>query len=86
MFEVLSTNGDTFLGGDDFDNRLVDYICDEFQKQNGIDLRKDPIALQRIRSKAEEAKKELSTQQQVEITRALHRDEPRHQGADPPRA
>ncbi|MBI1360611.1 MAG: molecular chaperone DnaK [Alphaproteobacteria bacterium] len=68
VFEVLSTNGDTFLGGEDFDNRLVDYICDEFQKQNGIDLRKDPMALQRIRSKAEEAKKELSTVQQVDIT------------------
>jgi molecular chaperone DnaK len=67
VFEVLSTNGDTFLGGEDFDNRLVDYFCDEFQKQNGTDLRKDPIALQRIRSKAEEAKKELSTQQQVEV-------------------
>jgi molecular chaperone DnaK len=67
VFEVLSTNGDTFLGGEDFDNRLVDYFCDEFQKQNGVDLRKDPIALQRIRSKAEEAKKELSTQQQVEV-------------------
>ncbi|HVY90405.1 MAG TPA: molecular chaperone DnaK [Hyphomonadaceae bacterium] len=68
VFEVLSTNGDTFLGGEDFDNRLVDYLCDEFQKQSGgVDLRKDPIALQRIRSKAEEAKKELSTQQQVEI-------------------
>src|SRR5215470_5472448 len=66
VFEVLSTNGDTFLGGEDFDNRLVDYICDEFQKSNGIDLRKDPMALQRIRAKAEEAKKELSTQQQVE--------------------
>jgi molecular chaperone DnaK len=68
VFEVLSTNGDTFLGGEDFDNRLVDYICDEFQKQNGIDLRKDPMALQRIRSKAEEAKKELSTVQQVDLT------------------
>ena len=67
VFEVLSTNGDTFLGGEDFDHRLVDYLCDEFQKQNGVDLRKDPIALQRIRSKAEEAKKELSTQQQVEV-------------------
>src|ERR1700749_803525 len=67
-FEVLSTNGDTFLGGEDFDNRLVDYICDEFQKQNGIDLRKDPMALQRIRSKAEEAKKELSTVHQADLT------------------
>ena len=68
VFEVLSTNGDTFLGGEDFDNRLVDYICDEFQKQNGLDLRKDPMALQRIRVKAEDAKKELSTVQQVDIT------------------
>src|SRR5499425_1449556 len=68
VFEVLSTNGDTFLGGEDFDNRLVDYLCDEFQKQNGVDLRKDPIALQRIRQKAEEVKKELSTVQQVDIT------------------
>jgi len=68
VFEVLSTNGDTFLGGEDFDNRLVDYICDEFQKQNGLDLRKDPMALQRIRSKAEEAKKELSTVSQVDLS------------------
>jgi molecular chaperone DnaK len=68
VFEVLSTNGDTFLGGEDFDNRLVDYICDEFQKSNGVDLRKDAMALQRIRSKAEEAKKELSTVQQIDIT------------------
>jgi molecular chaperone DnaK len=68
VFEVLSTNGDTFLGGEDFDNRLVDYICDEFQKQNGVDLRKDLMALQRVRSKAEEVKKELSTVQQVDIT------------------
>ena len=68
VFEVLSTNGDTFLGGEDFDNRLVDYICDEFQKQNGIDLKKDLMALQRVRSKAEEVKKELSTVQQVDIT------------------
>ncbi|MEQ1607694.1 MAG: molecular chaperone DnaK [Hyphomonadaceae bacterium] len=68
VFEVLSTNGDTFLGGEDFDNRLVEHICDEFQKQNGVDLRKDLMALQRIRSKAEEVKKELSTVQQVDIT------------------
>ena len=58
----------SFLGGEDFDNRLVDYICDEFQKQNGVDLRKDLMALQRVRSKAEEVKKELSTVQQVDIT------------------
>ena len=68
VFEVLSTNGDTFLGGEDFDNRLVEHICDEFQKQNGVDLRKDLMALQRVRSKAEEVKKELSTVSQVDIT------------------
>jgi molecular chaperone DnaK len=68
VFEVLSTNGDTFLGGEDFDNRLVDYICDEFRKENGMDLKKDPIALQRVRSKAEEAKKELSTVSQIDIS------------------
>ena len=68
VFEVLSTNGDTFLGGEDFDNRLVEHICEEFQKSNGIDLRKDLMALQRVRSKAEEVKKELSTVQQVDIT------------------
>jgi molecular chaperone DnaK len=72
VFEVLSTNGDTFLGGEDFDNRLVDYICDEFQKQNGVDLRKDLMALQRVRSKAEEVKKELSTVSQVDITEPAH--------------
>ncbi len=61
VFEVRSTNGDTFLGGEDFDSRIVTYIADEFKKQHGVDLRLDPLALQRLRSKAEEAKKELST-------------------------
>jgi molecular chaperone DnaK len=61
VFEVRSTNGDTFLGGEDFDSRIVNYIADEFKKTSGIDLRLDPLALQRLRSKAEEAKKELST-------------------------
>jgi molecular chaperone DnaK len=61
VFEVRSTNGDTFLGGEDFDSRVVNYIADEFKKQHGVDLRLDPLALQRLRSKAEEAKKELST-------------------------
>ncbi|MDX2235261.1 MAG: molecular chaperone DnaK [Hyphomonadaceae bacterium] len=61
VFEVRSTNGDTFLGGEDFDSRIVSYIADEFKKQHGVDLRLDPLALQRLRSKAEEAKKELST-------------------------
>ena len=60
-FEVLSTNGDTHLGWDDFDKKLVDYIIDEFKKQEAIDLRKDPMALQRVRDEAEKAKKELSS-------------------------
>jgi molecular chaperone DnaK len=67
QFEVLSTNGDTFLGGEDFDQRLINYIIDEFKKINGIDLGKDPIALQRIKSAAERAKIELSSTQQTEI-------------------
>src|SRR5437763_4898075 len=67
QFEVLSTNGDTFLGGEDFDQRLIDYIVDEFKKQSGIDLSKDPIALQRIKTSAERAKIELSSSQQTEI-------------------
>src|SRR5450830_607252 len=61
QFEVLSTNGDTFLGGEDFDQRIIDYIIDEFKKINGIDLKKDPIALQRIKASAERAKIELSS-------------------------
>ena len=67
QFEVLSTNGDTFLGGEDFDQRMIDYIIEEFQKINGIDLKKDPIALQRIKASAERAKIELSSTQQTEI-------------------
>ena len=67
QFEVLSTNGDTFLGGEDFDQRLIDYILDEFKKINGIDLGKDAIALQRIKASAERAKIELSSSQQTEI-------------------
>ncbi|QJR10536.1 Chaperone protein DnaK [Usitatibacter rugosus] len=67
QFEVLSTNGDTFLGGEDFDQRVIDYIVDEFKKQNGLDLSKDPIALQRIKSAAERAKIELSSSQQTEV-------------------
>ncbi len=67
LIEVLSTNGDTHLGGDDFDETLIDYIAAEFQKENGIDLRKDPMALQRLREAAEKAKKELSTQQTTDI-------------------
>jgi molecular chaperone DnaK len=67
QFEVLSTNGDTFLGGEDFDQRIIDYILDEFNKINGLDLRKDAIALQRIKASAERAKIELSSSQQTEI-------------------
>ena len=67
QFEVLSTNGDTFLGGEDFDQRIIDFIIDEFQKINGLDLKKDPIALQRIKASAERAKIELSSAQQTEI-------------------
>jgi len=67
VFEVKSTNGDTHLGGDNFDQRVLDFIADEFKKQEGIDLRKDPMALQRIREASEKAKMELSTLMQTEI-------------------
>jgi molecular chaperone DnaK len=67
QFEVLSTNGDTFLGGEDFDQRLVEYIISEFQKEQGIDLKKDIMALQRLKDAAEKAKIELSSSQQTEI-------------------
>jgi len=67
VFEVKSTNGDTFLGGEDFDMRLVHYLADEFQKEQGIDLRKDKLALQRLKESAEKAKIELSSAMQTEI-------------------
>lgn len=67
QFEVLSTNGDTFLGGEDFDNRLIDYIIEEFQKEQGVDLSKDKLALQRLKEAAEKAKIELSSGSQTEI-------------------
>lgn len=67
VFEVKSTNGDTHLGGDDFDQRLIDYLADEFKKQEGIDLRKDAMALQRLKEAAEKAKIELSSSQSTEI-------------------
>jgi molecular chaperone DnaK len=67
VFEVLSTNGDTFLGGEDFDLRIVDYLADEFKKDQGIDLRKDKLALQRLKEEAEKAKKELSSTSQYEL-------------------
>jgi molecular chaperone DnaK len=67
QFEVLSTNGDTFLGGEDFDQRLIDYIVTEFKKEAGVDLAKDVLALQRLKDSAEKAKIELSSSQQTEI-------------------
>src|SRR5215472_13890953 len=67
VFEVKSTNGDTFLGGEDFDQRLVGYLADEFKKENGIDLRADRLALQRLKDAAEKAKIELSSAQQTEV-------------------
>ncbi|ASR90425.1 molecular chaperone DnaK [Alcaligenes aquatilis] len=67
QFEVLSTNGDTFLGGEDFDKRIIDYIIDEFKKESGVDLSKDVLALQRLKESAEKAKIELSSTQQTEI-------------------
>ena len=67
VFRVISTNGDTHLGGDDFDKVLIDYIANDFQKKQGIDLRKDPMALQRLQEAAEKAKRELSTSQMTDI-------------------
>jgi molecular chaperone DnaK len=67
QFEVLSTNGDTFLGGEDFDKRLIDYLADEFKKEQGIDLRGDPLAMQRLKEAAEKTKIELSSSQQTDV-------------------
>jgi molecular chaperone DnaK len=67
QFEVLSTNGDTFLGGEDFDQRVIEYLADEFKKEQGIDLRSDVLALQRLKEAAEKAKIELSSAQQTEV-------------------
>jgi len=67
QFEVLSTNGDTFLGGEDFDLRVIDFLCEEFKKEQGIDLHNDPLALQRLKEAAEKAKIELSSSQQTDI-------------------
>jgi molecular chaperone DnaK len=66
-FEVLATNGDTFLGGEDFDQRLMDYLVDEFKKDQGVDLKNDPLALQRLKEAAEKAKIELSSSEQTEV-------------------
>ncbi len=67
QFEVLATNGDTFLGGEDFDTRLIDYLSDEFKKDNGVDLHNDPLALQRLKEAAEKAKIELSSTQSTDV-------------------
>ncbi|MEM6492047.1 MAG: Hsp70 family protein, partial [Pseudomonadota bacterium] len=67
VFEVKATNGDTFLGGEDFDQRIIDYLADEFKKEQGIDLRSDKLALQRLKEAAENAKKELSSATQTEV-------------------
>ncbi len=67
VFEVKSTNGNTFLGGEDFDSRILDYLIDEFKKESGMDLRKDPLALQRLKEAAEKAKKELSSVPQTDV-------------------
>jgi molecular chaperone DnaK len=67
QFEVLATNGDTFLGGEDFDMRVIEYLTGEFEKESGVNIRKDPLAMQRLKESAEKAKIELSTQQQTEV-------------------
>jgi molecular chaperone DnaK len=67
QFEVLATNGDTFLGGEDFDMRIISYLADEFEKESGIDIRKDPLAMQRLKEAAEKAKIEVSSSQQTEV-------------------
>jgi molecular chaperone DnaK len=91
VFEVKSTNGDTFLGGEDFDMRIVDYLADEFKKEQGIDLRKDKLALQRLKEAAEKAKIELSSATADRDQPALHHgrrfgpEAPEHE-ADPRQA
>ena len=67
QFEVLSTNGDTFLGGEDFDQRIINFLADEFQKESGVDVRRDPLAMQRLKEAAEKAKIELSSSQQTDV-------------------
>jgi molecular chaperone DnaK len=67
QFEVLSTNGDTFLGGEDFDNKVINFLADEFLKESGVDVRKDPLAMQRLKEAAEKAKIELSSSQQTDV-------------------
>ena len=72
VFEVKSTNGDTFLGGEDFDNTIVDYLVDEFKKDNGINLKTDKLALQRLKEAAEKAKIELSSAEQTDVNLPFH--------------
>ena len=72
QFEVLATNGDTFLGGEDFDKRVIDYLADEFQKESGVDVRRDPLAMQRLKEAAEKAKIELSSQPADRSQPAVH--------------
>ncbi|HTE43541.1 MAG TPA: molecular chaperone DnaK [Steroidobacteraceae bacterium] len=67
QFEVLATNGDTFLGGEDFDNKIIHYLADEFKKESGVDVRKDPLAMQRLKEAGEKAKIELSSSQQTDV-------------------
>ena len=67
QFEVLATNGDTFLGGEDFDMRIIDFLVSEFKKDQGVDLKNDPLALQRLKEAAEKAKIELSNGQQTDV-------------------
>jgi molecular chaperone DnaK len=67
QFEVLATNGDTFLGGEDFDKRIIDYLAKEFQKESGVDIRRDPLAMQRLKEASEKSKIELSSKQQTEV-------------------
>ncbi|MDZ4698962.1 MAG: molecular chaperone DnaK [Rhodothermales bacterium] len=89
VFEVKSTNGDTHLGGDDFDQRLIDYIADEFKKTEGVDLRKDPMALQRLKEASEKAKIELSSGAQTTINLPFitaTQDGPKHLNMELPRA
>ena len=72
VFEVKSTNGDTHLGGEDFDLRIIDYLADEFKKDQGIDLRNDKMALQRLKEAAEKAKMELSTSMETDVNLPVH--------------
>ena len=89
QFEVLATNGDTFLGGEDFDKRIIDYLSTEFERESGIDIRKDPMAMQRLKEAAEKAKIELSSKQQTEVNLpyiTADSDGPKHLNIDLTRA